>query len=187
MSTFAKSGLLFLTLSIISIPFFFSCGDESLIQFDVNYDLPRIYFNYPSSSFQKNEMISLYTGEAKINLDSILSVNKIPEGFIKSAYLNRFILTLTDPPEANFDWLQSANVLVSANSSIDPGAEVAYIDTVNPGNRILTFKLRKVDMIPYMNDTTFYYQLSAAPSGVLPYPVVSMYLDLQIRLHIEAF
>jgi len=165
-----------------------SCGDSgSLVQFDVTYNLPRVYFNYPSTSPIRSDELILYTGEAKINLDSILSVNKIPEGLIKSAYFSRFAMTITNPPEADFNWLQSAKVLVSKNSSIDPNAELAYIDTINPGSKILNMKVNDVNLISYMNDTTFYYQLRGTPSGVLPYPMVSMYIDLQVKLHIEAF
>jgi hypothetical protein len=174
-------------LAVTAFPLFLciSCSEtKKAAAFDVTYNLPRIYFNYPSTLLKSGEVI-LYSGHEKINLDSILMAHDIPTGIIGSATFSRFALTITDPPDANFSWLQSMRVLASANISFDPNVELGNFANNDPNAKTVNLALNNVELTQFMNNNTFYYQILATLNGSLPYNRVAMFLDSQLKLHIE--
>jgi hypothetical protein len=174
-------------IAFAAIPLFLctSCNDtKKLAAFDVTYNLPRITFSYTPASLKSGQVI-LYTGHEKINLDSILMAHDIPTGIIGSATFSRFALTITSPPDADFSWLQSMRVLVSANTSFDPNIELGNYVNNDPAAKTIDLALNNVEMTQYMNNTTFYYEILGTLKSVLRYNTVTMFLDSQLKLHIE--
>ena len=175
-------------LALAAIPLFLciSCHEtKKAAAFDVTYNLPRIYFSYTSTLLKSGEVI-LYTCQEKINLDSILMAHDIPTGMITSAKLSQFSMTMTEPPDASFSWLQSMRLLVSKDTSFNTNVELGNFVNNDPAAKIVNLTLNNVDMIPYMNNTTFYYRILATlEAGPLPSNKVTMFLDSQLKLHIE--
>jgi hypothetical protein len=175
-------------LALAAFPLFLctSCHEtKKAAAFDVTYNLPRIYFTYTSTLLKSGEVI-LYSGNDKINLDSILMAHDIPTGMITSAKLSQFSMTMTEPPDASFSWLQSMRFLVSADPSFNPNVELGNFVNNDPAAKTVNLTLNNVEMIPYMNNTTFYYRILASIQVVsLPSNMVTMFRDLQLKLHIE--
>jgi len=183
-----KTTVLLALLALAAIPLFLytSCNKtKKLAAFDVTYDLPKVYFTYSSTLQLKSEEVILHIGQAKIALDSILKVHDIPSGIIGSATFSHFAITITDPPDATFSWLQSARALASANASFNPNAELANVVNNDPAAKTINMTLNNVELTQYMNNTTFYYQILGTLNGTLPSNIVAMFLDSQLKLHIE--
>ena len=175
-------------LTIAAFPLFLctSCHEtKKAAAFDVLYNLPRINFSYPSTVIKSTE-VTLYTCHEKINLDSILMAHEIPTGMITSAKLSYFSMTMTEPTDASFSWLQSMRLLVSADTSFNPNVELGNFVNHDPAAKTVNLTLNDIDMIQYMNNTTFYYRILATlQAGPLPSGKVTMFLDSQLKLHIE--
>ena len=180
--------LLFLFLcAILALPSFTftSCSKaKQLAAFDIVYIFPRVYFNYASKD-QKLPEITLYTGKVTINLDSILSANHTPNGVITSAYLSRLAMVITAPPEATFNWLESVRMVGSIDSTFQQPTDLGSATGIDPNAKSIDLALNKVDIKPILFKNSYYLKILATPSGQIPTSSINMYLDSQIKLHIE--
>ena len=162
-----------------------SCNTaKQLLAFDVVYNCPKVYFSYAPGD-QKLSEIVLYSGKLSIDLDSILNANYIPGGFIASAYLSKLALTITAPAQSNFSWLQSARLVGSIDSTFKQATELAGDTAVIPNIRSLNFALKPVDLKPILFKNSYWMKILGTPSGQTPPSSSSMYLDSQVKLHIE--
>jgi hypothetical protein len=180
--------LLFLSLcTILLIPFFTitSCSKaKQLSAFDVVYTLPKVYFSYTVKSLKLPE-VTIYTGKLSINLDSILSANNFPSGVIASAYLSRLAMVITAPPGATFNWLKSVRMVGSADSTFLHPTDLGSDTLIDPNATTIDLALKNVDIKPILFKNNFYLKILATPSGQIPASSINMYLDSQIKLHIE--
>ena len=186
MSTKTIASLTLLALAAFPLFLFTSCHEtKKAAAFDVLFNLPRVNFSYPSTLIKSAE-VTLYTGQEKINLDSILMAHEIPTGMITSAKLSYFSMTMTEPPDASFSWLQSMRLLVSADTSFNPSVELGNFVNQDSAAKTINLTLNDIDMIQYMNNTTFYYRILATlQAGPIRSGKVTMFLDSQLKLHIE--
>ena len=133
---------------VFSVVAFLSCSTaKDLTAFDVTCNLSRIYFNYPPKSPGFTEA-TIYTGMVHIPLDSILSANHIPSGFIASAYLSRLAMVITDPAEATFNWLESVRMIGSADSTFLQSTELGSDTAIYPDSKSVDLALKKVNLKP---------------------------------------
>jgi hypothetical protein len=179
---------LFLFLcGIISVPIFLdtSCSKaKELAAFDVTYNFPKVSFSYSVKSLKPPEL-TLYTGEFSINMDSILSANHIPSGIISSAHLSKLAMVITAPPGATFNWLQSVRMQGSADSTFQQPTDLGSQDNIVPTSTTVELVLQPVDIKPILFRNAYWLRILATPSGTLPGSSVSMYLDSQVKIHIE--
>jgi hypothetical protein len=180
--------VIYLPLSIL-VGFFLvnllSCSKtKELAAFDVTCNLPKIYFNYPPAGLKATE-VTLYSGKIKIPLDSILSANHIPSGIIGSAYLSKMAMIITNPPEATFNWLDSVRMLGSLDSTFLQPSELGSATGIDPNAKTVNLTMNNVDLRPLIYRDTYYLRILVTPSGLVPASAVNMYLDSQIKLHIE--
>jgi len=180
--------LLFLSLcTILLIPFFTitSCSKaKQLSAFDVVYTLPKVYFSYTVKNLKLPE-VTIYTGKLSINLDSILNANNFPSGIIASAYLSRIAMVITAPPEATFNWLESVRMVGSVDSTFQQPTDLGSATGIDPKAKSIDLALNKVDIKPILFKNSYYLKILATPSGQIPTSSINMYLDSQIKLHIE--
>ena len=180
--------LLFLSLcTILLIPSFTitSCNKaKQLVAFDVVYTFPKVYFSYTVKDLDLPE-ITLYTGKVSINFDSILSANNISSGIIASAYLSRLAMVITAPPGATFNWLESVRMVGSADSTFQQSTDLGSDTLIDPNATTIDLALKNVDIKPILFKNSFYLKILATPSGQIPASSINMYLDSQIKLHIE--
>ena len=180
------SPLMFLC-TVLALPFltFTSCSKaKQLAAFDVIYTFPKVYFSYAPKD-QKLPEITLYTGKLSINMDSILSANHIPSGIIASAYLSRLAMVITAPPEATFNWLESVRMIGSVDSTFVQPTNLGSATGIDPAAKSIDLALEKVDIKPILFKNSYYLRILATPSGQIPASSISMYLDSQVKLHIE--
>ena len=173
--------------AVLMLPLFVitSCSKtKQLAAFDVFYTFPKIYFSYAPKD-QKLPEVTIYTGKLAINFDSILNANYIPSGIIASAYLSRLAMVITAPPEATFNWLESVRMVGSADSTFQQITELGSDTAIDPGARSINLVLNKVDIKPILFKNSYYLRILATPSGQIPASSISMYLDSQVKLHIE--
>jgi hypothetical protein len=175
----------FIGFASLSMEYLTSCSTaKQYAAFDVTYDLPNVNFTYPSKMLKSGEVI-LYSGAININLDSILMAHNIPSGMITSIHFSQFDVTITDPPDANFAWLQSARAIASSEADFDPSAELGNVVNNDPTAKTVNLTMNGIELEQYLHNTSFYYQVLGVLNGPLPYNMVSMYLDSQLKLHIE--
>lgn len=162
-----------------------SCSSaKHLAAFDVTYTFPKVYFSYGKKS-QKLPEVTLYTGKLSVNMDSILSANHIPSGVFTSAYLSRLAMVITAPPAATFKWLKSVRMVGCVDSTFQQVTELGSDTAVNPLATRIDLALNKIDIKPIFFKNSYYLRILATPSGQLPDSTMNIYLDSQIKLHIE--
>jgi hypothetical protein len=163
-----------------------SCNSiKKAAAFDVIYTFPKVHFNYVPQNKKLSE-ITLYTTKLTINFDSILGANHIPSGVIASAYLSKLALVITDPPDANFNWLQSIRMVGCIDSTFQQTTDLASATSIDPGTRNLNLALTPVDIKPLIFQNSYYLKILAVPSGQTPtFTSINLYLDSQVKLHIE--
>jgi hypothetical protein len=172
-------------LASFFLSYFTSCSTaKQYTAFDVTYNLPKVNFNYPVSILKSGEVI-LYSGQININLDSILMAHDIPSGMITSLQFSQFAITITDPPEASFGWLQSARAVASSEASFDPNVELGNAVNNDTTAKTVNLTMNNVELQQYIHKTSFYYKVLGTLNGPLPYEMVSMYLNSTLKLHIE--
>ena len=177
--------LIFISLAIVITGYFTSCSTaKKYAAFDVSYTLPKTYFHY-SPTILKNGEVIIYSAQVSINLDSLCMAHDIPSGWIASASFSHFAITITDPPEANFGWLQKARAVVSNYPSFEPNSELGNFVNSDSTAKAVIFSLNTIELQPYIHKTSFYYEIIGTLNGTFPYNLVSMYLDASLKLHIE--
>jgi hypothetical protein len=178
----------FLTICLaLALPLFTvnSCTTaKQLSAFDVMYSFPKVYFSY-GVKYQKLPEVTLYTGKLSIDMDSILTANHVPSGIIASAYLSKLAMVITAPPGATFNWLEAVRMIGSVDSTFQQTTELGSAVGINPDATTVELVLNKVDIKPILFKNSYYLKILATPSGQVPSASVNMYLDSQVRLHIE--
>jgi hypothetical protein len=95
-------------------------------------------------------------------------------------------MVITAPPEATFNWISSVTMLGSADTSFQHPTTLGYETNIDPSSRTLNLTLPNVDIKPILFNNSYYIEVLATPSGQLPSSSsINMYLDSQVRLHIE--
>ena len=157
---------------------------KDLSKIDVTYDLPKISFQYVPVTLKSTEVI-LYQGMIQINLDSILNHYGLTAGIIESLAFSNFSLTITAPPEANFDWLTSAAALVSPNANFDPNTVVATASSPGSGSKTITLTTNNQNLVNYLHSTQFYLKVTAVTTGNIPYQWINMYIMGTLQMTIS--
>jgi len=172
-------------IGLLSILPLTSCNKASqLAAFDVIYNFPRVSFVYLSND-KKTQELTIYSCKLSINFDSILSANHIPSGIIASAYLTKLAMAITAPPEATFNWLASVRMVGSPDSTFQQTTELGSATGIDPAAKNIDLALNKTDIKPILFKNSYYLKILATPSGQIPPSSISMYMDSQIKLHIE--
>jgi len=162
-----------------------SCSKaKELAAFDVTYTFPKVYFSYSPKKLKLPEF-TLLTARLTVNMDSILSANHIPSGIIASAYLSKLSMVITDPPAATFNWLASVKMVGSLDSTFSQPVILGSDTITDPNTKIINLAVNKINIKPIFFKNSYYLRILATPSGQLPASSVSMYLESEIRLHIE--
>jgi hypothetical protein len=172
-------------LAITGFFFVQSCDTaKQYAAFDVNYNLPKTNFTYDGTKLKNGEVI-LYSGQVNINLDSLLMAHNVPTGWISSATFSQFEITIVSPPEATLDWLHSARAIVANSANFTPSAEIGSALVTNVAAKTLVLTMNNMELQPYIHNTSFYYQVLGVLNGPFPYDQVSMYLNSQVKVHVE--
>jgi hypothetical protein len=94
-------------------------------------------------------------------------------------------MVITAPPGATFNWLASVRMIGSADSTFQQPTNLGSATGIDPNATTIDLALEKVDIKPILFKNSYYLKILAIPSGQIPSSSINMYLDSQIKLHIE--
>jgi len=179
-----KSLILFL-IAALPVLHFSSCEKvKDLAAVDVVYTLPQMNFTYQPSLAKSGEVL-MYSGAVHINLDSLLSKYGLDGGIIGNTVVTSFSITIDQPPTANFDWLQSARAVFSANANFTPSQEVGSVVNTALHTRTVVLTMNNVNIRPYLGNMGFFIRIYAATTPPLPTYLIWMYANSQVRIRLE--
>ncbi len=182
MKTRALSFFMITTLAVMLTS---SCGKiKELSAFDVSYTLPRTTFIYTPSTFKSGEQL-LYSGYFNANLDSILNANGFSSGLISQATVTSCNITIVQPSDVTFSWLQTARAEVSPNPDFNPSELVATAQNIDPQNKTVNLTTYNTNIRPYLGNTAFYFRIYGVLNGPVPAEWVQMYVDGTLLMHLE--
>ena len=183
-----KTRIYILLFILLAMPLLYlsSCKQaKDLVAFDVNMKLPRQHFSYTGTSLKTSNEVVLYSGLIHINLDSVLNANGFSSGIIQNTYFTYLAVTIEQPPDSTFHWLNSMRATVSANSNFQPENEVGNVTNTDPNAKTVIVTLNNVNIRPYLTQPSFYVRVYGSLNGPLPAVTVGMFLDGSVQFRVE--
>lgn len=174
-------------LILLAIPmvYFTSCNKvKELATVTVSMKLPRQHFTLQGSGLKTSDIV-LYSGSVKINLDSILNANGLSAGVIQTTSFSYLAVTIEQPPDSTFHWLQSMRATFSNNQNYNPEYEVGSVTNNDPNARTVVITTNNVNIRPYLTNPGFYIRIYGVLNGPIPAVTYGMFLDGTIQLTIE--
>jgi len=182
-----KTRIIILLLLVVLVPilYFTSCSRlKNLAAFDVSYTLPRTTFTYTPTSYKDGEQL-LFSDHIEANLDSILNANGVSSGIVGNTTFTRCSITIIEPSDMTFGWLQSARGEISQNADFSPAQEVGYVTNNDPDAKTVVLTLNNTNIRPYLGNKYFYFRIFGVLNGPVPGNWAKMYIDGQLLMHIE--
>ena len=171
-----------------------SCGKRTVvISMFYSYDAPKVYFTYQQGVNMNplnltQQELTIYTGKFKIPFDSILRLINVPKGEIETATLTKFTMVMTDPKDSTFDWVSSAHVVGSVDSTFASPFNLTSSDNIDLTNKTIDFlpshAYRIITSI-LSKDNSCYLRLLLTPSTPVPPSPMKMYLNYEVNLVIR--
>lgn len=163
---------------------FSSCEKvKDLASFDITYPLPTIRFSLDSTTYQPKTEMLLYRGSMYFNLDSIINTYKL-DG-IENAKFESVVLEIesADLNKANFDWLTSVRISLSANDAGE--TEVAFKNDIPANLQILEMEPTQADIAPIIKQKTFSYKIYGSIAPPLPVQSLNLVFKSSIKLRVR--
>ena len=177
--------LILFLIAALPILFFSSCEKmKDLASVDVVYTVPQMNFSYQPSLTKSGEVL-MYSGAIHINLDSLLNKYGLSGGMIGTTVVTSFSLTIYEPPQANFGWLQSARAVFSGNAGFNPSQEVGSVINTDPLAKTVILTMNNVNIRPYLGTNGFYVNIYASTTPPLPIYLIWMYANSQVKITLE--
>ena len=173
---------------LLAIPLLYltSCKQaKDLVAFDVSMKLPRQHFTYTGTYLKTSNEVVLYSGLIHVNLDSMLNANGFNSGIIQNTYFTYLAVTIEQPPDSTFHWLNSMRATVSDNVNFQPENEVGNVTNTNPSAKTVVVTLNNVNIRPYLSQPSFYVRVYGSLNGTLPAVTFGMFIDGSIQLRVE--
>ena len=177
----------FVLAAILLIPVFHfsSCNKvKQITAFDVLYTLPTTNFTYTPTTMKSGEEL-LYTGAIEANLDSILTANGFSPGVVGNTQFIECTVTIVQPSEVTFGWLQSARGEISDNPGFSPAQEVGSVINDDPEATTVVLILNNTNIRPYLGATFFYFRVLGVLNGPVPAEWVELAINGKLLMHLE--
>jgi hypothetical protein len=178
-----KTVLVFLL--VLMIGSWISCNKiNEITSFDVIYTLPQTTFTFTPTALKADETL-LYYSAVEANLDSILTANGFNPGIINQSQFIQCTVTILEPSEETFGWLQSARGEISSNPDFQPGFEVGFVENHDPNAKTVVFTLNSLNIRPYLGAELFYFRIFGVLNGTVPSEFVEMAVNGALLMHLE--
>jgi hypothetical protein len=148
------------------------------------YNLPRVTFTYPPVFYKSGEQV-IYSGRYYVNLDSILHANGFSSGVVGTTFFTKCAVTIEQPSDGNFAWLQSSRMEISKAANFDTVQEVCYVNDIDPAAKTLAYTMTYADIRPYLGNQFFYFRLLGTLKVKQPAASVQMYVDGQLQMRLQ--
>ena len=148
---------------LLLIPILGGCSKiDELTKFNMDYDQTVIL---PSST-GVNLPFDMFTPDTETNSETEFSVNDTRKDLIEEIKLTKLELRITSPSEADFSFLNSIEVFLSAEGLDE--IKIAYLNEVqdNVGND-LSLDTSDVDLKEYIKKDKFYLRLNTVTDEVM--------------------
>jgi len=170
----------------ISLLYLSSCQEaKNLAAFDVSMKLPRQHFTYAPTSLKTTNEVILYSGVVHINLDSVLNANGFSSGIIQNTYFTYLAVTIEQPPDSTFHWLNSMRATVADNQNFQPENQIGSVTNTDANAKTVIVTLNNVNIRPYLTQPGFYVRVYGSLNGPVPAITFGMYLDGSVQFRVE--
>ena len=163
---------------------FSSCEKvKDLASFNITYPLPTIRFSLDSTTYQPRTEMLLYRGSMTFNLDSIINAYKL-DG-IENAKFESVVLEIGSPTlnNANFDWLTSVRMSLSANDAGE--TEIAFKNDIPANLNIIEMEPTQADIAPILKQKSFNFKIYGGIAPPLPVQSLDLVLKASIKLRVR--
>lgn len=151
---------------------------DKLTQFNMDYDMSVVI---PSSTLI-NLPINISTPDIESNSESAFSVNDTRKEMIEEIVLRQLKLTLTDPPEEDFSFLESLSIYISAEGLTE--TEIAWMDPVPAdANNVLDLETSDADLKEYIKKDRFSLRLNTVTDEAM---TVDHHIDIHAVFFVDA-
>ncbi len=142
---------------------FFGCDQiNSLTQFDLEYNEEIVIPSVTGIDIP----LDFFTPEIESNSESNFAVNDTKKDLIEFISLKSMRLTLTDPDDEDFSFLESINIYINADGLDEQ--KIASLDDVpeNPGS-ILDLKTSGIDLQEYIKKDKFTLRVNTVTDEII--------------------
>jgi len=135
--------------------FLISCeAVDSLTKFNLEYnETVKI-----PATLGINLPIDILTPDIETNSESTFSINNTRKDLIEDVKLSELTLTLTSPSDGDFSFLESIQVLISADGLEEQ--QVAWLDEV-PAEKTIQLNMSNLNLQEYIKKDAFALRISA--------------------------
>lgn len=183
-----KTRLSLITSMAILFPvlYFSSCNNiKELAAFDVIYTLPPTSFTYVPSAFKGGGEELLFSDAIEANLDSILEANGFSTGVVGNTQFIECTVSIAQPSELTFGWLQSARGEISSNADFSPAYEIGSVVNNDPNATTVVLLVNNTNIRPFLGSKFFYFRVFGVLSGPVPSEFVELVVEGKLLMHLE--
>lgn len=134
---------------------------DKLTQFEMEFNETVVI---PSST-GINLPFNILTPDVETNSESTFEVNDTRKDLVEEIKLTTLTLTLTSPSNADFSFLKSVNIYISAEGITE--AKIAWKDNVPSDISVLNLEVTGVDLKEYIKKDKFSLRLNTETDEVL--------------------
>ncbi|PKP08011.1 MAG: hypothetical protein CVU09_17590 [Bacteroidetes bacterium HGW-Bacteroidetes-4] len=166
-------------LYLILLAVFASCNKlDKLTQFTLNYEESIVI----PSSFGIELPFDIYTPEIESNTASTFSVNNTRKDLVEEISLKTLTLTLTDPSESNFSFLNEIHIYISAEGLDE--TEIAWKTNITDDTGVvLSLETTGVNLKDYILKDNFSLRVNTKTNKLLS---ADHYIDLDAAFFVDA-
>lgn len=156
-----------------------SCKKLSeLTRFTMDYEESMVL----PSTIGVNLPFNLVTPDIKTNSEEIFEINKTGKNLIEEVVLEKLTLEITDPAKADFSFLKSIEIYLSADSQEE--IRVAWIyDIENSVGKSLALETSVENLAPYIVQDEFNLRFSTVSDKL---PLFDHHIDINARFLVDA-
>lgn len=140
-----------------------SCSTlDELTKFDISYDESVTIPALPISGVP----LSINTPEIETDSESTFSINNTSKNLIEEIKLTEFRLTLVNPDDADFSFLETVEIYIAADDLEDKKLAWNPSPIVNDGN-VMYLETTDEDLKEYIFKDSFYLKITTSTDEVL--------------------
>jgi hypothetical protein len=151
---------------------------SELTQFTMEYEESIVI----PSTIGLNLPFNLATPKIRTNSEDTFEINNTRKNLVEEVVLEQLTLKITDPADADFSFLRSIEIYLSAESQEE--ILVAWIyDIDNSIGNSITLETSVEDLAPYIVQDEFTLRFSTVTDKI---PLTDHYIDISARFFVDA-
>ncbi len=158
---------------------------NDLAKFDVKMNLPTQHFtlNRPEVKSTQALVDLFYDFNVTINLDSIMEANGLSNIGIENGMITKALLTITDPENANLNFLSSARLVLFEATGAQ--TQVAHTGNISPDAKSVELILDAADLSTLIKNKNFNGRIYLTVDPELMPPTAGFALTQSIKFTVN--